>query len=301
MKKSKILSSALVMTMVSFGAYAADEMITGGPNTCTVDVLGVSDNNATANTIAVWSINEYTLAPGEYLNVTETSVDKTQCPAGSYCVGGAGFTVDNAATSIATCPAEYPNSATGAGAQNQCYTACTVATANIAHATAVGGNDYFGDGADACYATACETGYHVDGGGIELVEKTPLVPISLTDAGEGYRYVMADGRSGSEHTVDAIPVDSVTAPNTWATAFSDGVVYGKASCQPATNNAAIAYVMSNSQSVLGGAMTIDAFRTGLEPLAGPILTDYAVGVLSGLKDGSKTEKDSIDTFLTKTF
>ena len=279
------------MTMVAFGAYAADEMITGGAGTCTVDVLGVSDNNATANTIAVWSINEYTLNPGEYLNVTETSVDKTTCPPGSYCVGGTNFTVDNAATSIEQCPTEYPNSAEGAGAQNQCYTTCTVATANIAHATSVAGNDYFGDGADACYATACDTGYHVDGGGIELVEKTPLAPISLTDEGAGYRYVRADStRSGSSGTVDAIPADSVTAPNTWATAYSEGTVYGKASCQPSVDPS-VEYILTNFGSVSGGEMTIEAFKTGLEPLAGANKAEYAANMITDVMSGNKSDSE----------
>ncbi|MBR2510747.1 MAG: hypothetical protein IKB59_01110, partial [Alphaproteobacteria bacterium] len=105
MKKYLFLSSAFLMTMA--GAHAADKIITSA-NTCTVDVLGVSDNNATANTIATWDLIDYTLDPGEYLNVTDTSVTETTCPAGSYCVGG-GFTVETANNSIAQCPTEYPN------------------------------------------------------------------------------------------------------------------------------------------------------------------------------------------------
>ena len=58
------LTTALLGAFIA-PAYAADEMITGGAGTCTVDVLGVSADGAIANTIAVWSINEYTLAPGE--------------------------------------------------------------------------------------------------------------------------------------------------------------------------------------------------------------------------------------------
>ncbi|MBR2510666.1 MAG: InlB B-repeat-containing protein, partial [Alphaproteobacteria bacterium] len=198
-------------------------------------------------------------------------------------------TVETANNSIAQCPTTHPNSAEGAGADTQCYTACTVDM--VAKATAVTGNDYYGSGVDTCGATACETGYHVDGGGLELVEKTPLAPISMTDYGAGYRYVNANGTSNSQSTVDAIPADSVTAPNTWAVAYSDGVVYGKASCQPASNDAAIAYVMSTYQSVLGGGMTIEAFKSGLEPIAGSVLTDYAADILLGLMKGTKTEKD----------
>jgi hypothetical protein len=283
--KKYFLTTALMGTFIA-PAFGADKIITSA-NTCTVDVLGVSDNNATANTIATWDAIEYTLNPGQYLSVTETSVDKTTCPAGSYCVGGTGFTVDNAATSIATCPTGYENSDAGAGADTQCYTACTVATANIAHATAVSGNDYYGTGVDTCGATACETGYHVDGG-VTIVEQTPVIPVNYETAGNGnYANIDPDGSSN----FNGISEDTLTANGTWVSEFDYGRVYGKASCQPRANDATIDYVYSNYMSVLGGVMTIDAFRTGLEPLAGPILTDYAVGVLSGLMDGTKTEKD----------
>ena len=158
MKKYLFLYSALVMNMT--GAFGADKIITSA-NTCTVDVLGVSDNNAVANTIATWDLIDYTLDPGEYLKVTDTSVTETTCPAGSYCVGG-GFTVETANNSITQCPAEYPNSAEGAGAQNQCYTACTVDM--VAKATKVTGNDYYGNGMDTCEPTACIAGWHVKPG-----------------------------------------------------------------------------------------------------------------------------------------
>ena len=294
MKKSRILSSALVMTMVSLGAYAADEMITGGAGTCTVDVLGVSDNNATANTIAVWSINEYTLAPGKYLNVTETSVDKTTCPAGSYCVGGAGFTVDNAATSIAQCPAEYPNSATGAGAQNQCYTTCTVATANIAHATAVGGNDYFGDGADACYATACDTGYHVDSD-VELVEQTPLIPANYETAGNGnYAYIEPDGSTQN----NGIELSELSGSGTYAVDYDYGRVYGRASCQPSADPAYV-YVMNNMGAVASGSKTMDELRTELTTQYGQAkansIMDFFELTMSGAGD-TFTNEANFETF-----
>ena len=278
MKKNSFLTTVLLVGLIA-PAFAddvvpnTDKKITGGAGTCTVDVLGVSDNNATANTIATWDLIDYTLDPGEYLNVTDTSVTETTCPAGSYCVGG-GYTVETAGNSIAQCPAEYPNSAEGAGANTQCYTACTVDM--VAKATAVTGNDYYGTGVDTCGATACETGYHVDGGGLELVEKTPLAPISLTDAGAGYRSVSANGTSKSVGTVDAIPADSVTAPNTWAVAYSEGTVYGKASCQ-STTDPALEYFYNNVNSV-GGDITREEFYAGLVSAGGvakaDILMDY---------------------------
>ena len=285
--KKYFLTTALMGTFIA-PAFGADKIITSA-NTCTVDVLGVSDNNAVANTIATWDLIDYTLDPGEYLKVTDTSVTETTCPAGSYCVGG-GYTVETANNSIAQCPTGYPNSDAGAGAQNQCYTACTLASANIAHATAVSGNDYFGTGVDTCGATACETGYHVDGGGLELVEKTPLVPISLTAEGAGRRYVSADGTSGSVGTVDAIPVDSVTAPNTWAVAYSEGVVYGKASCQPKTDPAS-EYIENNQSALIGGQMSLEDFLTGLEPLAGPVKTEYLKNIFIGYATGAISEEE----------
>ncbi len=285
MKRNKILSSAFVMTMVSFGAFGADAKITEA-STCTVDVLGVSDNNATAKTIATWDLIDYTLNPGQYLNVTETSVDKATCPSGSYCVGGTGFTVDNAATSIATCPTGYPNSVEGAGADTQCYTACTVATANIAHATEVSGNDYFGTGVDTCGATACEEGYHVNGGGVSLVEKDPLVPISLTDEGIGSAAVEIDGDPYDYNFSDS----GLTEKGTWATKYAEGIVYGKASCQPKIDPS-IEYIMMSFEGIMSGSMTIEAFKSGLEPLAGADKAEYAANMITDVMSGTKSEAE----------
>ena len=291
--KKYFLTTALMGTFIA-PAFGADKIITSA-NTCTVDVLGVSDNNAIANTIATWDLIDYTLNPGQYLNVTETSVDKTTCPAGSYCVGG-GYTVETANNSIAQCPTGYPNSANGASADTQCYTACTVATANIAHATAVSGNDYYGTGVDTCGATACETGYHVDGGGLELVEKDPLVPISLTAEGAGYRFVRADGTSDYRDTVDAIPADSVTAPNTWATAYSEGVLYGKASCQSVADPA-LEYFYNNVGSV-GGDITREEFYAGLVSAGGVAKADILMNHYEDLW-GDGDFSDDYESFLKK--
>ena len=282
----KILSSALIMAMVSIGAYAADEMITGGAGTCTVDVLGVSADGATANTIAVWSIDKYTLAPGEYLNVTETSVEPAACPPGSYCVGGADFTVENAATSIATCPTEYPNSRAGAGAQTQCYTACTVATANIAHATAVGGNDYFGDGADACFATDCDTGYHVDGD-IEIIEKTPLIPVDYRIGGdERDAAIEINGETYRDYSKYGL-----TVPGTWAGEFDYGIVYGRASCQPYGTNVVMDYVLSTYADIYSGKMSLEDWQAGLESLAGKTIAEFVTEILAGALNGTVSDAE----------
>ncbi len=287
--KKYFLTTALMGTFIA-PAFGADKIITSA-NTCTVDVLGVSDNNATANTIATWDLIDYTLDPGEYLNVTDTSVTETTCPAGSYCVGG-GFTVETANNSIAQCPTGYPNSANGASADTQCYTACTVATANIAHATAVSGNDYYGTGTDTCGATACETGYHVDGG-VTIVEQTPLIPVNYETEGNGYTYI---DQSGIAH-IDASAA-GLTTNNTWATDFDYGVVYGRASCQPSTDPAFV-YVMNNMEAVSSGSKTMDELRTELTTQYGQtkanLLMDYLELEMSGAED-VYTNEANFETF-----
>ncbi|MBR2511225.1 MAG: InlB B-repeat-containing protein, partial [Alphaproteobacteria bacterium] len=181
-----------------------------------------SDNNATANTIATWDLIDYTLDPGEYLKVTDTSVTETTCPAGSYCVGG-GYTVETANNSIAQCPAEYPNSAEGAGADTQCYTACTVDM--VAKATAVTGNDYYGSGVDTCEPTACVAGWHVKPG-LNLTDT-----IGTTDAGTGYT---SNDYAGDEYDSSGIaPSDAgiAGAPMAFATAHGDkGMITGHGRC-----------------------------------------------------------------------
>ena len=274
------------------GANAADKIITSA-NTCTVDVLGVSDNNATANTIATWDLIDYTLDPGEYLKVTDTSVTETTCPAGSYCVGG-GFTVETANNSIAQCPTTHPNSATGAGAQNQCYTACTVATANIAHATAVSGNDYFGDGVDACYATACDTGYHVDGD-VELIEQTPVIPVNYETAGNGnYAYIDPDGSTGN----NGIELSELSGSGTYAVDYDYGRVYGRASCQPSADPASV-YAMNNFEAVMSGSKTMEELRTELTTQYGQAKANSLMGYLELAMSGAEdmtTNEANFETF-----
>ncbi len=126
MKKILFLSSALVMTVC--GAFAedvaptTDKKITGGAGRCSVDVLGVSADGATANTIATWSLNSYDCAAGQYLD--ETTLLCTECPTGSYCHGGT-FTVE-ANNSKTACPADYTSDA-AATAESECYMGCELA------------------------------------------------------------------------------------------------------------------------------------------------------------------------------
>ena len=210
------------------GANAADKIITNA-NTCTVDVLGVSDNNATANTIATWDLIDYTLDPGEYLSVTDTSVTETTCPAGSYCVGG-GFTVETANNSIAQCPAEYPNSAEGAGADTQCYTACTVDM--VAKATAVTGNDYYGSGVDTCEPTACIAGWHVKPG-LDIGETIG------EEIGANYAYIDNAGTFEEIRGSKGQEYYGITEPMSFAIDYGErGIITGRGrySSQEGNNN-----------------------------------------------------------------
>ena len=199
MKRNKILSSAFVMTMVSFGAFAADGTITGGAGTCTVEVLGVHENDSTANTIATWTLNKYTLVPGKRLSVTDTDVETVDCDSGSYCPGGE-YTVETASEATKSCPADFPNSETGAGADTQCYTACTVDM--VAKATAVTGNDYYGSGVDTCEPTACMAGWHVKAGldiGATIGEEAGTNSARIDNSGSFAEADFGGGTKGQEY------------------------------------------------------------------------------------------------------
>ena len=226
MKRNKILSSAFVMTMVSFGAFAADSTITGGAGTCTVEVLGVHDNNATANTIATWTLNKYTLVPGKRLNVTDTDVETVDCDSGSYCPGGE-YTVETASEATKSCPADFPNSETGAGADTQCYTACTVDM--VAKATSVTGNDYYGSGVDTCEPTACVAGWHVKPG-LNLMET--IGDVDGTDSAyiDNNGVFVETGSYGQEYY-------GISNNMTFAIYFGyHGMVTGRATCSTKKGN-----------------------------------------------------------------
>ena len=275
--KKYFLTTALMGTFI-VPAFGADGIITGGAGTCTVDVLGVYDNNATANTIATWTLNEYTLNPGQYLNVTDTNVAPATCSPGSYCVGG-GFTVETANNSIAQCPTDYPKSRAGASADTQCYTACT--TDMVAKATKVSGNDYYGNGTDTCFATECVTGYHIEGE-ITIIEKTPLIPVDYRIGGdEREAAIEINGETFLDYSKYGL-----TVPGTWAGEFDYGIVYGRASCQPYGTNVVTDYGAVNMGKILDGTLSPEDFLKGLEPLDGKAKTKYIAEVLAGLMNGT---------------
>ncbi len=171
--KKYFLSSMLVMGLM-VPAFGADGIITGGAGTCTVDVLGVSDNNATANTIATWTLNEYECGAGQYLLNSDGTLECTECPVGSYCPGGK-FTVESENNGVNTCPTDYTSDA-GAVGEEQCFTECNLQctqqacpehSENCTHiASSNTGRQYYGKTCDAVASMCeiiftCEPGYTV--------------------------------------------------------------------------------------------------------------------------------------------
>ena len=100
-------------------AFADDKIITGGPGTCTVDVLGVNANDSMAYTIATYSLISYNCEPGTYLNVSNGSADCTDCLVGSYCPGGV-FTVEDEYLGINVCPDGYTTITTKSISESDC-------------------------------------------------------------------------------------------------------------------------------------------------------------------------------------
>ena len=118
--KKYFLTTALMGTFIA-PVFGADKIITSA-NTCTVDVLGVSDNNATANTIATWDLIDYECPAGQYLLNSDGTLKCTECPVGSYCPGGK-FTVESENNGTNACPTDYTSDA-GAVGENECYMGC---------------------------------------------------------------------------------------------------------------------------------------------------------------------------------
>ena len=159
--KKYFLTTALMGTFIA-PAFGADKIITS-TNTCTVDVLGVSDNNATANTIATWSLIEYECGAGQYLLNSDGTLKCTECPAGSYCPGGK-YTVESDTNGANVCPTDYTSDA-GAVGENECYMGCELACSknvecpahsnNCIHSEFKTTGKQFSGGACNAYSSVC--------------------------------------------------------------------------------------------------------------------------------------------------
>ena len=202
----------------------------------------------------------YQVGAGQYLPAGSEGVGAV-CTAGNYCPGLTNATysaTDN--QGLTACPNGYPMSDAGASMNTQCYTPCTDKSV-IAHATAVAGNDYYGNGTDTCYPTACDNGYHVDEM-VKMIETDPLVPgADPSLAATSYGYIEADG----SYKEDEGDYFGLTENNTWGVAFSYGNVYGQASCQSSiTESAAGMGAYSRMIPYSSSKPEADAVRTALE-------------------------------------
>ncbi len=241
--------------------------------------MGVYDGAVTAT--AEYDDILYQISAGTYLPAGSEGELET-CPENSYCPGVTDATYNETTDQgISSCPSGYPNSAAGASSNTRCYTACTVSSANIEHATAVDGNDYYNTDADTCVATECENGYHVDGS-VRVIEQTPLIDVDYTVAGNGYGYFGGD--SDYRANTDTY---GLTEHNKWAAEFDYGVVYGRASCQATPHDPGIEYIMANRAGLMGATMSPDQVRSDLTPIVGATKANYMADVIAGIADGTK--------------
>lgn len=292
MTRKIFLTSVIAMGIVcGAGAARAESFPSSGymqenmtyESAATYSNTGVYDGEVSAT--AEYTDTMYQIAAGTYLPAASEGVTES-CPANSYCPGASNVTYNaTAAQGLTSCPSSYPNSSTGASKQTQCYTACTLSVANIAHATAVTGNDYYGTGTDTCAATACENGYHVLNE-IGVMDTTPLIPVDYTEYGDGYAYIDASGGASNSNLSDA----GLTENNTWAAHFDYGTVYGHASCQP-TDSTGLMEAFNGMQSVIDGSVTAEEYESQMTDIIGAAKAAYMADLATGMKDGSKTEYD----------
>ncbi len=303
MKKRILLTSFVTLGIV--GAAHAETFPTDGvmqenktyENAATYTNMGVYSGSVMAN--AEYEDILYQIAAGQYLPAR--SETPATCTAGNYCVGltDAKYN-ETTAQGLSACPSSYPNSDIGARSETQCYTACTLAGANIAHATVVEGNDYYGTGTDTCSATACDNGYHVDNS-IRIVEQAPLIPVDYNEFGSDYAYIGADGGNPSGNS-DWSTSAGITEPNTWASKFDYGVVYGRASCQqPTPNGQALMYVATNLGALMGGEMSEDDFISGLSAYVGESKAKSAFGLMKEKTGSNEVTEAELNAALWAVF
>ena len=237
----------------------------------TYDNLGTYAGSVSAT--AEYADILYQVGAGQYLPAGSEGVGAV-CTAGNYCPGLTNATysaTDN--QGLTACPDGYPNSDAGASMNTQCYTTCTD-TSVIAHATAVAGNDYYGNGTDTCYATACDNGYHVDG-------TDPLIDVDPSLSASTHGSISADGSSKSNESEFGLIEN-----NTWAAGFEYGDVYGQASCQ-SERGAAMGYI----SGVMGLFPDVETVRSNLTTIAGEDAANAVADAYAEYKAGTKTEEE----------
>ncbi|MBR5904060.1 MAG: hypothetical protein IKZ49_00825 [Alphaproteobacteria bacterium] len=155
------------------------------------------------NAVAEYENILYQIGAGQYLPAGGESVISCDQP-GSFCPGVSGDVTynANAAQGLTSCSTatngDFTSSdGTGSSAES-CYRACNISNmgsngtiSTIAHATALSGNDYYGNGADTCEPTACDPGWHVK----PAVNNPDLVSLLGLDRVEDRGYVSNNGEN----------------------------------------------------------------------------------------------------------
>ncbi len=202
--------------------------------------------SGSVNVTADYTNNTYTVTAGTYLPAAGEAT--ATCTAGNFCPGLANpvyYDANNAQglTSCSTLDGGFTSSDAGATANTDCYKACT--TTNVAHSTAVTGNDYYGAGVDTCSATGCENGYHTH----STTQSADLNPTIGTDWGTAYSYLNNGGTDGNGNA----STYGLTENNTWATDYgtTKGVLRGRALCSTQSGKGAL----SNSAATTGDQVT----------------------------------------------
>ena len=150
---------------------------------------------------------------GVYSDSVAANANYNDCPAGYWCD-------ESGQHACSDLGGGYDNAAAGAMENTQCYRACTVDAANIAHAATVTGNDYYGTGTDTCSAATCENGYHVYS--TSLADTIGDVASSII----GYRSISGNGLAGNISTFN------LTENGTFGVTYQNnkGTVKGRAHC-----------------------------------------------------------------------
>ncbi len=234
MKNKIFLSSMLIM---SVAPAMAENFPSNGlmQQNKTYDNAATSTNmdgvyEGTVNATAEYETINYLLNAGKYLPKDSETI--TTCPAGSFCAGGETVQYnENLAQGIETCPSGFGSSADGSSSNTQCYRACDINNVGdsitaIAHATAISGNDYYGNGTDTCEPTACENGWHLKPGAPDLINIIGNTEVKKV----GSTIYNAAIRNNGEKVRQA-NVWGMTEKNTWAVDYGDkGRIAGHGRC-----------------------------------------------------------------------
>ena len=193
------------------------------------NMAGVTEGEV--NAVAEYENILYELARGKYLPASsETPIDCNQN--GYYCPGDQnGVYYSSSVQGLSQCPNGYGNSATGAGSEDECFRTCNISNmgttfTNIPHASAVSGNDYYGNGTDTCEPTACDPGWHVKPA-VTAPNLTTLIGVNET--GTGYT---ANRSNGSEDDSDNMSNSVISGdPMAFAVDYGNkGMIKGHGRC-----------------------------------------------------------------------